>query len=242
MDEMWVADQTGAIIAAVSSGQRFDADTVRRAVYEMATLVGNGCPFRAAKECGFSKARLFDWIHGRRLVQYEPLLALCAASGVNVVDAMQGVVSQGTGCLFRYVPRKSIGTTVPASDRPEILRRFTVDDGRPSLSAVARMLKVSRNTLTKAFPDETALIVARYREHVLLAGRRRTEQTKKTLEEIAGKLLRSGRSLTIRNIWLEGGIMVSPDSRYMVALQQILEAGKTEAATFCRGADDADKG
>ncbi|MGF6447131.1 TniQ family protein [Paraburkholderia youngii] len=239
-DEMWVADQTGAMIAAVSSGQRFDADTVRRAVYEMAAIVGNGCPFRAAGVCGFSKARLFDWVHGRRLVKYKPLLTLCAAAGVDVVDAMQGVVRQGTGCLFRYVPRVSDGATIPYSERLPILQRFTVDDGRPSLSAVARMLKVSTRTLTKAFPEETALIVARHREHVLSIRLLRTEQTRKTLEEIADSLLRSNRPLTVRNIWLEGGIMVTPNSRHMVALQQILEGGRTESTTFFRGADDAD--
>jgi hypothetical protein len=239
-DELWVAEQTGALVAAVSAGQRFDGDTVRFAVHEMATIVGGGCPFRAAKECGFNKARLFDWIHGRRLVQYEPLLALCAAAGVNLVDAMRGVVSQGTRSLFRYVPRIASGAAIPASDRPEILRRFAVDEGRPSLSEVARTLKLARNTLIKAFPEETALIVQRHREHVLLAKRLRTEQTKNTLEEITGKLLNSGRSLTIRNIWLEGGIMVTPDSRYMMALQQILEGEKTKLTPSTRGADGAE--
>jgi hypothetical protein len=241
LEEVWVADQTGSVIAAVSSGQRFDADTVRRAVYEMAVIIGDGCPFRAAGACGFSKARLFDWIHGRRLVKYKPLLALCAAAGVDVVDAMQGVVHQGTGCLFRYVPRVSNGAPVPRSERLRILQRSTVDDARPSLAAVARMVNVSTRTLTKAFPEETALILARHRELALSTRLVRTEQARKKLEEIADSLLRSGRALTIRNIWLEAGIMVTPNSRYMVALQQILEAGRKDNTTiFLGGADDGD--
>ncbi|MGF6875246.1 TniQ family protein [Paraburkholderia sp. MM5477-R1] len=242
-DEVWVAEQTGAMIAAVSAGQRFDADAVRRAVYEMAAIVGGGRPFRAARKCGFSKARLFDWIHGRRLVKYKPLLALCAAAGVDVVDAMQGSVSQGTGCPYRYVPRSSNGGRVPYSERLQLLQRFSADDGRPSLSLVARMLKVSTRTLTKAFPEETALIIARHREHVLSGRLLRTDETKKKLEEIVGRLVDGGRSPTLRNVWLEGGIMVTPNSRYMVALQRILEAGRTESTTtFCRGAvnDDAE--
>jgi len=240
-EEVWVADQTGAMIAAVSAGQRFDADTVRRAVYEMAALVGGGRPFRAAGECGFSKARLFDWIHGRRLVKYKPLLALCAAAGVDVVDAMKGSVSQGTGCSYRYVPRSSNGGCVPYSERLQLLQRFSADDGRPSLSLVARMLKVSTRTLTKAFPEETALIIARHREHVLSSRLLRTEETKKTLEEIVGRLVDGGRSPTVRNIWLAGGIMVTPNSRFMQAFRQMLEVARAESPlTDCDGGNDAD--
>jgi hypothetical protein len=229
------------MIAAVSSGQQFDAETVRHAVYEMAAIVGDGCPFRAAGECGFSKARLFDWIHGRRLIKYKPLLALCAAAGVDVVDAMRGVVRKGPGCLYRYVPRVSNGAPVPISERLQILHRFSVDDDRPSLSAVARTLRVSTRTLTKAFPEETARIIARHREHARLTRFLRAEQTRRTLEEIANSLLRNGRPLTLRNIWLEGGIMVTPNSRYMAALKQILDGGGKKSTTvFCSHVDDAD--
>ncbi|MBN3845468.1 hypothetical protein G3N58_01295 [Paraburkholderia sp. Ac-20342] len=61
-DEMWVAAQTGEMIAALSGGERFSADRVQQGVLAMATRIGDGRPYRAAAVCGFSKARLFDWV------------------------------------------------------------------------------------------------------------------------------------------------------------------------------------
>lgn len=94
---------------------------------------------------------------------------------------------------------------------------------------MARVLNISTRTLRRAFPEETALIIERHHEYVLSARFVRTDETKKALEEIADRLRCDGRPLTVRNIWLEGAILVTPNSRFMLAFQQMLEADGTDA-------------
>ncbi|WP_231950111.1 hypothetical protein [Paraburkholderia caribensis] len=234
-DEIWIANQTGALIAAVSAGRHFAADAVRRAVCQMAMIIGAGYPYRAAKVCGFSKARQFDWMNGTRLIKFKPLLVLCAAAGVDVVSAMQGHVWPGTGCNYRYVARSPNGTLTPFDERRQILLLAADRAECPSLSQVARELNVSTRTLRKAFPEETALIIARYLERVRSDRTMRALRTKEALEEIVERLHIDGRPVTARNVWLEGGIMVTPNSRFMSAFRQLLELDRAESRT---GNDD----
>lgn len=238
-DEVWIANQTGTLIAAVSAGQRFSIDALRSAVYEMAKAIGGGYPYRAAQECGFNKARLFDWINGARLIKLRPLLVLCATAGVNVVDAIQGRMRPCVGSNYRYLARASSGKRAPYEARRQHLLLVTVQDDRPSLSHVARELNVSTRTLRKALPEETALVIARYLDRVQANRILRMRETRRVLEEVAERLRSDGRPLTARNVWLEGGILVTPNSRFSFAFQQVLEAGAAERETNCKtDADD----
>jgi hypothetical protein len=56
-NDIWTASQSGALIGAVSAGEQFDAVTVQRAIVGLATSIGEGFPYRAARRCNFSKAR-----------------------------------------------------------------------------------------------------------------------------------------------------------------------------------------
>jgi hypothetical protein len=71
-------------------------------VIAMAHAIGDGQPYRAASVCGFNKARLFDWIRGTRRIKLSPLLALCAASGSDLVPAMRGQPHAQVRRSFRY--------------------------------------------------------------------------------------------------------------------------------------------
>jgi hypothetical protein len=117
----------------------------------------------------------------------------------------------------------------PFEDRRQKLLLAADQADCPSLSQVARELNVSTRTLRKAFPEETALVIKRYLERVLSDRTMRTLQTRKILEEIVERLRIDGRPVTARNVWLEGGIMVTPNSRFMSAFRHLLEIDRAES-------------
>jgi len=222
-NDIWIASQSGALIAAVSAGEQFDAATVQHAILDLATSIGGGFPYRAARRCNFSKARLFDWINGRRRIKYAPLLAMCAMAGADLVDTMRGQTSSSRGCGYRYEPGTKTTNCTPPEKRAQILVEMSTLDSRPSLAQVARDLGVDRTTLKRGYPKESSLIIQRHLERVKAARLARGLETRIALEAVDEALGRVGKELTVRNVWLEGRMLVTTKSRFSQPFRQLRE-------------------
>ncbi|WP_310699400.1 TniQ family protein [Paraburkholderia sp. USG1] len=212
--EQWVARQSAMLISAVSGGEKFDAPLAPERIRELATQIGDGSPFRAAAVCGFNKARLYDWIHGVRPIKYAPLLALCAACGVNVVDVLRGLAQCSEGADFRYKPHAR-RTPVTSLDelREQIDSALTVLQ-YPSVTAVAAYIGCSSSTISKRLPEEAAMLTARWRSARSAKTAARRLEAQASIESTARSLKKAGKSVTLRNVWLESGICVSRGSRF----------------------------
>ncbi|MGF6763667.1 ferredoxin [Paraburkholderia sp. GAS33] len=212
--EQWVARQSAMLIAAVSDGENFDAPLAPERIRGLATQIGDGFPFRAAAVCGFNKARLYDWIHGVRLIKYAPLLALCAACGINVVDVLRGPAQCSEGADFRYKPharRTRITSLDELSEKIDAALAVLQD---PSVAAVAAYIGCDRSTISKRLPEEAAMLTARWRSARSINTAARILEAQASIESVAQNLKNAGKSVTLRNVWLESGICVSRGSRF----------------------------
>jgi len=213
-DEMWVTAQTGEMIAALSGGERFSADRVRQGVLAMATRIGRGSPYRAAAICGFSKARLFDWVQGKRRIKFAPLLALCAAANSDLIPALRGHPNYTFTGTFRYeCHRRSSGGPSMAVRRHAVLTALE-DPACPSVATVADGLGIHRTTLEKSCPDEAGLLVERLRGSRQAATARRRVDAAARLEAAVSQLMAAAKPITVRNIYLVSGILVLKGSRF----------------------------
>lgn len=212
--EQWVARQSAMLIAAVSGGEKFDAPLAPERIRELATLVGDGFPFRAAAICGFNKARLYDWVHGAKLIKYAPLLALCAASGVNVVDVLRSSSQRSQRTDFRYEPRARRTRITSLDELREKIDSALAVLQDPSVAAVAAYIGCDRSTILKRLPEEAAMLSARWRSARSIKTAARRLEAKALIESTAQSLKEAGKSITVRNVWLESGICVSRGSRF----------------------------
>jgi hypothetical protein len=213
-DELWVSAQSGAMIAAVSSGERFSRSDVQNAVLQLATLIGDGYPYRAARVCGFSKARLYDWIEGKRRVKYPVLLALCSAARANVVDVLRGRVVSATGHGYIYSPRTLSRVKLPTPEIRRLIDEAITDERCPSVSSVARRAGVCRNTLKRRFPEEVRHLAIRWKEARAAEAQERRSAAAQRLVMLATELKADGVPWTVRNVWLRCGVLVTSGSRY----------------------------
>ena len=212
--EQWVARQSEMLISAVSGGERFDAPLAPERIRELATQIGDGFPFRAAAVCGFNKARLYDWIHGVRPIKYAPLLALCAARGVNVVDVLRNPPQCSVGADFRYKPHARRTRITSLDELREKIKSALAVLQDPSVAAVAAYIDCDRSTISKRLPKEAAMITARWRSTRSISTAARRLEAEASIESVAQNLKNAGKPVTVRNVWLESGICVSRGSRF----------------------------
>lgn len=213
-EEVWLAKNVGELIAAVSAGEGFSAARVRLGVVSMATRIGDGRPYRAASTCGFSKARLFDWVEGRRRIKFAPLLALCAASGSDVLSALRGEPCEAQTSTFRYSCHPRLSVYPVTAERVKRLRAALADPACPSVTSVARSLLIHRTTLEREFPSETGLLIERFKKKRCAATATRRAAARKAIEQAIDALQRKGRAISRRNLYLESGILVTNGSRF----------------------------
>jgi AraC-like DNA-binding protein len=216
------------MIAAVSSGERFSRLDVQSAVLQLATLIGGGYPYRAARVCGFSKARLYDWIEGKRLVKYPALLALCSAAGANVVNVLRGRIVCASGHGYSYSPRASSKVKLSTPEIRRLIDEATTNERCPSVSSVARRAGMSRTTLTRRFPEEARCLVIRWKDARAAEAQERRTAAAQRLVMLATELKADGVPWTVRNIWLRCGVLVTSGSRYH---QPFLELKALESRT-----------
>ncbi|MGF6413668.1 AraC-like DNA-binding protein [Paraburkholderia sp. MM5482-R2] len=213
--DIWVAQELGIVVARVTAGERFLANDVFGSVVQLASLIGDGHPYRAAAVCGISKARLFDWINGRKLVRLSPLVALCAAAGVGLLEALRGeIVKSNQRVDHRYSPLRGKEHAASSSKRSEAMRRAARDVTCPSLSSVADSLGLSTKYLSQCFPAESREVVRRYRDAQHLRTARRQLEADELIARLATELQTEGLRLTKRNVWLRAKVMVTSQSRF----------------------------
>ncbi|MFM0501548.1 TniQ family protein [Paraburkholderia caffeinilytica] len=226
--EQWVARQSATLIAAASGGEKFDAPLAPERIRELATIVGDGFPFRAAAICGFNKARLYDWIHGVRLIKYAPLLALCAASGVDVVDVLRRPSQCSERANFRYEPHARRTRITSLDDLREKIKSALAVLQDPSVAAVAAYIGCDRSTISKRLPEEAAMLTARWRSARSAKTAARRVEAQASIESTAQSLKKAGKSVTLRNVWLESGICVSRGSRFEEPFRRVQAAQSDE--------------
>ncbi|MFM0735064.1 TniQ family protein [Paraburkholderia sediminicola] len=213
--DLWVANEMAALVSCVSSGEQFFAIDTHRSVIEIATSIGDGYPYRSAKICGFSKARLFDWINATKKVRLGALIALCAASGVSVVDALRGRTAPSqTPVQHQYVGARNPRRAAALTRRALTVREAVIADACPSLRSVAESLGISIKYLEQSFPEESKKIVLRRRQCARAETARRQSDANMLMREIANELAEAGRRFTKRNIWLKSKILVTNRSRF----------------------------
>lgn len=223
--EMWVATQTGEMIAAVSGGEQFSPERVQQGVLAMATRIGEGRPYRAAAICGFSKARLFDWINGNRRIKFAPLLALCAAAGSDIVSALRGQPNYTVTGAFRYVCHRRPSERPSTVERRRAVLAALEAPACPSVAIVARQLGIHRTTLERTCPNEVHLLVERLRTlRRSEAIQRRVEATAR-LETAISHLRGAGKPVTVRNLYFESGILILKGSRFEPILLALCSYG-----------------
>jgi hypothetical protein len=220
-EEIWLVDQISALIAAVSAGERFQFEDVRQGVFEMACKIGNGQPYRAASICGVNKARLFDWIRGIRPIKLSPLLALCAASGSELMSAMRGTPDVQRRSSFKYVANPRKPTYPSMSERKRVILDAMNDPGCPSAQAVAKTLGVSTRSMACTFPEETKKIAERFTLARHTATLERRKRAAHELAEVIQRLRSDGRAITVRNIHQASGILITKKSRYESVLRDL---------------------
>lgn len=226
-EEMWLATQTGEMIAAVSGGEQFSPDCVRQGVLAMATRIGEGRPYRAASICGFSKARLFDWINGNRRIKFAPLLALCAVAGSDMVLALRGQPNYTLTSTFRYGSHRRSSKNPSTAERRRAVLAALEDPACPSVAAVAMQLGIHRTTLERACPNEVRLLVERLRKSLRAETAKRRVEATTRLETAISRLREAGKPITVRNLYLESGILVLKDSRFEPILLELCPNGPT---------------
>jgi hypothetical protein len=224
-EELWLAKNAGDVISAVSAGETFSFECVRKGVVSMAQRIGNGRPYRAAFVCGFSKARLFDWIKGRRLIKFAPFMALCAASGSDVLSALRGEPNVAGTSTFRYSCHEKLSVYPQIMKREERVRAALKDTDCPSLASVARSLSIHRTTLEREFPEEARLLIERFKQKRSAATATRRTAAKAAIERAVAALQLEGRPVSRRNIYLESGMLVTNGSRVE---QILLELGEQQ--------------
>jgi len=220
-EEMWLAKNAGDVIAAVSAGETFSVERVRLGVISMANRIGDGRPYRAALVCGFSKARLFDWMKGRRPIKFAPFMALCAASGSDVLSALRGQPSDAETSTFRYSCHAKLSAYPVTAKREEHIRAAFADPDCPSFSSVARSLGIHRTTLEREFPAEAALLIERFKQKRCAATATRRAAARIAIEHAIAVLQRDGRPVSRRNLFLESGILVTNGSRFEQILLEL---------------------
>lgn len=213
--DVWVAQQLGHVVARVTAGERFLASDVFKSVLELASLIGDGHPYRAAPVCGISKARLFDWINRRKLVRLSPLVALCATAGVNLLDALRGEISQVNQRIeYKYSPVRGGGHAASLAKRSEEMCKAVCDATCPSLSSVADLLGLSTKYLSQCFPIQSREVVRRYRAAQRNQTKRRQLEADELIANLATELQAEGLKFTKRNVWLRAKVMVTSQSRF----------------------------
>ncbi|PRY09111.1 TniQ family protein [Paraburkholderia sp. BL25I1N1] len=226
--EMWIARQSAALIAAISGGERFSANSLREGIVSMASVVGGGYPFRAASQCGINKARLHDWIHGVRPIGYSPLLALVAAAGVDLLDVMRGAFEPKEVIGFRYssCPRRK---QTQASDELRQKIQTALDDPDcPSVTAVSALLGCDRSTLKKLYPLECSQLVVKWQSKRSSDTRKRRAEAFSEMSAIAETLRSAGKEITVRNVWIQSGVLAGKGSRYEAALRVERDKGRED--------------
>ncbi|MGF6372859.1 hypothetical protein OKW40_005675 [Paraburkholderia sp. RAU6.4a] len=223
--DVWVAQELGDVVARVTSGETFLTGNVHRSVMHLASLIGDGYPYRTASICGISKARLFDWINQKKLIRLAPLVALCAAAGISLLDALRGEVgASGKRVSHKYSPVRGSGDAVSPLKRDDLIRDAGRDSACPSLASVARSIGLSTKYLSQCYPVEAREIVCRHRK----AQHRRTLQRQLEADQliagVAAELRAQGFRVTKRNIWLRTRIMVTSQSRFEKAWMKLHEA------------------
>lgn len=217
--DVWVANQSARLIAAVSGGERFSVSAMSENVRELACLVGDGFPFRAAAVCGFSKARLYDWIHSVRPIKYAPLLALCAAAGVDVLEALRGRFQPKGEVAFRYTPNRRPPDILALDDLRQRLADRLVDPECPSLGAVSKSLGYDRKTISQRLPNEAATLILRWRAARSTHTEANRREAESKIGAVANALRADGKAVTVRNVLLASGIFVGKGSRYEAAFR-----------------------
>ncbi|WP_322032822.1 TniQ family protein [Paraburkholderia sp. J76] len=224
--DVWVAQELGLVVAHVTAGERFMANDVVKSVLQLASLIGDGRPYRAAPVCGISKARLFDWINGRKLVRLSPLVALCAAAGVGLLEALRGEIVQSERRVdYKYSPVRGGAHAASPSKRSEAMRRAARDVTCPSLTRVADSLGLSTKYLSQCFPVESREVVRRYRDAKRIQTERRQLEADELIARLATELQTEGLRLTKRNVWLRARVMVTSQSRFERAWIEFHGAG-----------------
>jgi hypothetical protein len=217
--DLWVARQSAMLISAVSSGERFDASSMPERIRKLASLIGDGFPFRAAAICGFNKARLHDWIHGVRPIKYAPLLALCAASGTNAVDVLRGKMQWEEEAEFRYAPHAKRPAVNSLDELREKITSVLAVQPDLSVSSVAARVDCDRSTIMKRLPREAAMLTMRWRSAQRAGTAKRKLEARSMIEAVALKLRAAGKQVTVRNVWLESRVYVGKGSRFEEAFK-----------------------
>lgn len=230
--DIWIANELGRVVAHVTAGERFKGEDVRESVVRLASLIGEGRPYRAARLCGISKARLFDWINGKKQIRLSPLVAICAVAGVGVVEALRGeIATGGQPVQHKHSCVRDVRIRVDPSERSEVMRRAVVDVTCPSLSSVARSLGISTKYLSQCFPAQAGEVVRRHREARSSITEKRQLEANRMMAALAEELKAEGLQFTKRNVWLRRKVMVTSQSRFEAAWMKVREVSESAASS-----------
>ncbi|WP_175773316.1 TniQ family protein [Paraburkholderia phenazinium] len=228
--ELWAARQSAMLIEAVSGGERFDASAMHESVRELAYMIGDGFPFRAAAVCGFNKARLYDWIHDVRPIKYAPLLALCAAAGTDVLGVVRGKFQRGAPAGFRYTPHHRRPKIRSLDELRQNVAARLIDSDCPSIMSVAASLGCDHTTIHKRLPHEAAMLTSRWRAAQSASSETRRREAKSMIESVARELRANGKAVTVRNVFLASGIHIGKGSRFEEPFRQ--EQDRSDCVQF----------
>lgn len=198
--QIWVADQVGAIVAAATRGEAFDALAMKASLRKIA-ISQWGSIAAAVRFLEVDEWRFRDGLKPRTRFGLQFLLALCSSAGADILDVLRGgaALASTTGEAYRVHGQWMVKTRTRGVTKDEV-ESLVSSDSTLTIKELTARAGVSHTWFREHFPREYAHVAGRYRELKRKSGWRRLLATGRILREAAYYLEQIGLTFNKDNV------------------------------------------